>query len=227
MGPPAEPDGPPGPACGCLLRAMAAAGVERAYILLREGKWDLPGTLGDGRSVGLSLAWLVMGPTSGPAETLARGYPFVRDADVVLGMPDILFRPRDAFTPLVRRRRRTGADVVLGLFPTEPGAPGDRVELRTDGRVAAVEPRPEPRDDRPAWALAVWSPRFTGFLRRRVEEGLRAPAGGDAGAPVGDVVQAALEAGLTVEGEVVSGEPFLDIGEPERLAEALRRVWGG
>jgi len=41
---------------------------------------------------------------------------------------------------------------------------------------------------------------------------------------VGDVFAAAIDSGLAVQGEIVSDVPFLDIGTPEALEEAYRRL---
>jgi glucose-1-phosphate thymidylyltransferase len=41
---------------------------------------------------------------------------------------------------------------------------------------------------------------------------------------VGDVVQAAIDAGLRVEGIPVSKSPYLDIGTAEGLAHAIQNV---
>ena len=41
---------------------------------------------------------------------------------------------------------------------------------------------------------------------------------------MGDIFAAAIERGLSVQGEIVSEVPFLDIGTPEALAEAYRRL---
>ena len=49
--------------------------------------------------------------------TLDQAYPFVRDATVAFGFPDIIFDGQDGFVKLLDRQLQTGADVVLGLFP--------------------------------------------------------------------------------------------------------------
>ena len=52
--------GRPKPVCIFLLEKMAAAGAWKVYIVLRDGKWDIPSYLGDGSRYGLSLAYLMM-----------------------------------------------------------------------------------------------------------------------------------------------------------------------
>jgi glucose-1-phosphate thymidylyltransferase len=43
--------------CHYLLERMRLAGAGRAYIILRQGKWDIPTYLGDGTLVELPLAY--------------------------------------------------------------------------------------------------------------------------------------------------------------------------
>ena len=42
--------------CEYLLEKMREAGITRVYVILREGKWDIPAHLGDGSMAGLNLA---------------------------------------------------------------------------------------------------------------------------------------------------------------------------
>ncbi|MEM6402045.1 MAG: dTDP-glucose pyrophosphorylase, partial [Cyanobacteria bacterium P01_D01_bin.116] len=80
-----------------LLEKMQLAGIDKAYFILRSGKWDIPGYFGDGEMLSMSLGYLIMGVPYGVPFTLDSAYPFVKDAVVALGFPDILFEPKDAF----------------------------------------------------------------------------------------------------------------------------------
>jgi glucose-1-phosphate thymidylyltransferase len=83
---------------------MRLAGVTRAYIVLREGKWDIPAYLGDGTMLNMHLAYLMMRLPFGAPYTLDQAYPFVQDALVAFGFPDIIFQPDDAFVQLLARQ---------------------------------------------------------------------------------------------------------------------------
>src|SRR6266545_7247263 len=48
-------------ACQYLLEKMQHAGITKAYIILKNGKWDIPAYLQDGSDLGMYLAYLVMG----------------------------------------------------------------------------------------------------------------------------------------------------------------------
>ena len=48
-----------------LFAKFARAGASRAYVILREGKWDIPAYFVDGRIVGLDLAYIVIAESIG------------------------------------------------------------------------------------------------------------------------------------------------------------------
>ena len=56
------------------------------------------------------------------------------------GFPDILFRPVDAFVHLLSHLKNSEADVVLGLFPTNPlqRTDMDMVEIKENHTVASL-----------------------------------------------------------------------------------------
>ena len=43
-----------------LLEKFSAAGIRHAYVVIREGKWDIPNFFRDGHSVDLSIAYIVI-----------------------------------------------------------------------------------------------------------------------------------------------------------------------
>lgn len=210
----------------CLLERFRAAGVERAFMVLHESKWDVPRYFGTGEIAGVSLAYLSIPGSRSVPETLDRAFPFVADSLVALGFPDVIFEPLDAYAPLIARQAATGADLVLGLFPVaDPRTmrTTDMVELSEDGRVLRVEVRPEATALRSNWLIAVWSPVFTRFLHAAVGEALKAPASPDAPElQIGAVVRAAVEAGLHVQGVEFPTGTWRDVGTLPELAAVLR-----
>jgi len=152
-----------------LFVKFARAGASRGYIILREGKWDIPGYFGDGKIVGLNLAYIVIGESIGPPDTLDRAYPFVSNDMVVFGFPDILFGPDDVYERLLRKLRESNADVVLGLYPTKETSTMDMVEIDEQGRVHSLQLKPSSTDLRHAWVCAAWSPIFTEFMHGFVQ----------------------------------------------------------
>ncbi len=219
----------PRPVCGRLLESLARAGVSRAYILLRKGKWDVPALLGDGVELGLPLAYLALEPTASVPETLDRAYPFIAEATVALGFPDIVVEPGDAYRPLLRRLRLTDAAVVLGLFPTDQSWKADMVELddRRPGpptqKVRRIVIKQAETALRFTWSIAVWGPEFSRYLHDFVADGRAGNTGNPGETYVGDVIQAAIDDGMTVLGERFEDGSFLDVGTPEDLRLAAAR----
>lgn len=201
-----------------LLERFRAGGIQRIFMVLHESKWDIPRYFGSGEIADVALAYLSIPGSRSVPETLDRAYPFVQGSLVALGFPDVIFEPVDAYARLIERQTATGADLVLGLFPTERFRTTDMVELGPDGRVLRVEVRPETTSLRFNWLIAVWSPAFTDFLHEAVRN---APAG-EGELQIGAVVQGALAAGLHVEGVEFPQGSYRDIGIPAELAAAMR-----
>jgi glucose-1-phosphate thymidylyltransferase len=212
------PRGPaPKAAAHYLLERFQAAGVRTVFMVLHESKWDVPRYFGSGEMAGVDLAYLSIQGSRSVPETLDRAFSFVEGSIVALGFPDVIFQPVDAYARLLERQAATGADLVLGLFPTERFQTTDMVELGPDGWVVRVEVRPRSTSLRFNWLIAVWSPAFTRFLQEAVR---RAPA--EEEMQIGAVVQAAVAAGLHVEGVEFPEGSYRDIGTPAELAAALR-----
>jgi hypothetical protein len=215
----ATPEGPRvRVACHQLLERLRAGGVARAYLVIDAGKTDIPRFLLGGDPAGPALAYLAVAGSASVPETLDRAFPFVARARVALGFPDILFTPEDAYARLLARQAATGADLALGLFPAARCQTTDMVDCGPDGRVRRIEIRPAATDLRRNWLIAVWGPAFTAFLHRTVQQGSRQ----DCELQLGEVMAAALAAGLHVEGVDFPEGAFRDLGTPADLAAALR-----
>lgn len=206
-------------ACHYLLEKMRLAGVSKAYVVLREGKWDIPAYLGDGTMVNMHLAYLMTHSPFGVPYTLDQAYPFVQDALVAFGFPDILFQPDDAFTQLLASQISTNEDIVLGLFHAHDPAQMDMVEIDEGGRVHSILLKPPQSRLRYAWLCAVWKPTFTHFLH----DYLAAPdsESGNVELSVGAAIQAAINRGLRVRGVPFAERTYLDIGSPQALVAAV------
>lgn len=219
----------PKPVCLYLLESLRLAGIENAFVVLRRGKWDLPAYLGDGRAFGLNLAYLMLGLPYGVPYTLDQAYPFVRHSLVAVGFPDVIFQPADAFVKLLDRQAATGAEVVLGLFPTDQPQKADMVEVGDDGRVYRIEIKPEQTHLRYTWMIAVWTPTFTQFMHEYLktsqaaasETGAPPPGAAERELYLGDIVQQAIAENLLVESVCFHHGACLDIGTPDDLVRAV------
>jgi glucose-1-phosphate thymidylyltransferase len=220
----------PKAACHYLLESLQSAGVTKAYMVIRKGKWDIPAYLGDGEGLNLNLAYLMMGLPFGVPYTLDQAYPFVRDAVVVFGFPDIVFQPEHAFTPLLEKQNESHADVVLGLFPAHQPSQADMVDLDTAGRVRGIRIKPSRTDLRYTWIIAVWTPVFTRFMHNHVlaHKGAAGDRKPDMHRPdkeelhVGHVIQAALDNRLHIDSVLFASGRYVDIGIPEDMVKAVQ-----
>jgi glucose-1-phosphate thymidylyltransferase len=208
-----------------LLEKMRFAGILKAYIVLRPGKWDIPAYFGDGSMLDMHLAYLALGCPFGVPFTLDQAYPFVREARVAFGFPDVLFYAEDAFEKLLARHAEIGADISLGLTPVDQSPRFDKVDFDENGAVREIHLGRSDSQLRYGWAIAVWNPTFTEFLHGYVRDRATTAAGGPE-LSAGHAIKAALHAGLRVNALPVDDEPYLDIGTPEDLAQAVRRFAG-
>lgn len=205
-----------------LLEKMRRAEITRAYLMLRAGKWDIPGYLLEGNVVDMRLAYLVVASTRGVPFTLDLAYPFVREALVAFGFPDLLFEAGDAFAALLRTQMIEGGDVVLGLFRGDDPGRMDMVDVDERGNVRQVLVRPAATRLTWTWGIAVWTPVFTRYLHEYAGRA-SAPAAAEMEPQVGDVIQAAVETGLRVRAIRISDGPLVDIGTPDGLARVVAR----
>jgi glucose-1-phosphate thymidylyltransferase len=202
--------------CEHVLTQMQRAGIDRIYITLREGKWDIPACLGDGSRLGLHLAYLMMGLPHGTPYSIDQSYPFIQENIVALGFADTIFAEKDVFLRLLTYLDTVEADVVLGLFPADRPEKTDMVELGADGAVHKIVVKPRHTDLIYCWCIAVWTPVFSRFMHAYLAEH-RHVAITSPELFVGNVIQAAIDSGLRVCAIPVSEQPFLDIGTPEDL----------
>ena len=208
--------------CQYLLEKMRLAGIKKAFIILRDGKWDIPSYLGDGSSLDMHLGYLMMGLPFGVPYTLDQAYPFVQDAIVALGYPDTLFGPDDAFVQLLEQQAASDDDLVLGIFPADRPQKVDMVDIGDDGQIRQIVIKPRKTHLRYKWAIAVWTPVFTHFMHEYLAK-IERPEGTRSEVRIGRIIQAAIDSNLRVRGVHVSDDPLLDIGTADDLLRAVRR----
>lgn len=207
-----------------LLEKMRQGGVRKVFFILRSGKWDIPQYYGDGSAIGMDVGYLIMGRPDGPPYTLDQAYPFIRGSRVAFGFPDLLFEPADAYRQAFKRMTATRAAIVLGLYPANKKWTWHTVVTDRRGRVQEVLMNGSKTKSKLGWVFAVWTSKFTEFLHRY----LAAPGpnvGVAAELTVGEVIQAALRAGLATQSIVFSHRNYLDIGTPEDLQRIAKGEW--
>jgi glucose-1-phosphate thymidylyltransferase len=161
---------------------------------------------------------------------LDQAYPFVQDAMVVFGFPDIVFQPDDAFVQLLDQQSESDADIVLGLFPAHQPHKMDMVELGADDQILKIEIKPVQTHLSYTWIIAVWTPKFTRFMHEYVLAGQKINIKDKAVANskeqnevfLGDVIQAAIQNDLRIDKVFFADGNYLDIGTPEDMVKAVQ-----
>jgi len=215
------------PVAEYLIDQMRSAGADLIYFILRDGKWDIPAHFGDGHNHQIPIGYLMMNAPWGPPFTLNQAMPYVTDANVLIGFPDILLSPSDAFALALHTLNETGADAVLGTFPARQEDGCDLVTFDNSQRVTAVIPKensPQWHAPSAAWLFAVWAPSFSAYFSQKVNElaqqAQRMPADPQPEWPVGTILDNAIADGMDLRSVHFEKGQFLDIGEPDRLARA-------
>ncbi len=225
-------DGDPHPkvVCHYLLEKLRLAGISKAYIILRSGKWDIPAYFGDGKMLNMDIAYKVMDISLGVPYTLDSAYSFVKDAIVALGMPDIIFHPHDAFVRLLVRQTETNADVVLAVLPTDRTEKWDMVDMDEQGRIKQFVIKPSQTHLRYTWVVAVWTPVFTNFMHEYIvnqkdiekQNNVERYALKQKELYLGDVFQAAVNNGMNIDTILFREGSCIDIGTPEDMKRAVK-----
>jgi glucose-1-phosphate thymidylyltransferase len=215
----------PRPVIAWLLDSFQTAGIERAVIVTRAAKLDIAAKLRDGQEYGCRLAYVIVDESPSVPYSVSAAIPFVEEFDVVLGFPDIVFRPSDAIRTLVAARTAADWDVLLGLFESDRPEAVDMVDFDDSGAVRRIVVKQPACGLRYSWILALWSPRFTAYLRSSPR------AVDDIGQSqrelhLGHIMQHAIDAGLKVVGVPIAGGRFLDLGSPEEVRRLAAVVAG-
>lgn len=213
-----------------LLENMRSANIKKAYVILREGKWDIPSYYRSGEIIDMRLAYLIMGLPYGVPYTLDQAYDFVRHAIVALGFPDILFKPDNAYEKLIIKLQKSQSDIVLGIFPTDSPHKWDMLQMDDGGKILDIHIKPDHTELLYTWGIAIWTPNFTNFMHeyiysKQVWSGDRKTGSLNSNVAelyVGDVVRAAIREKLKVDTVIFSDGSCLDTGTPDDLIRAMQ-----
>lgn len=201
---------------------MAKAEAAKAFVILGSGKWDIPTYLGSGSDWGLNLAYLVTGQTPGAPYTIDQAYPFLQDAVVLFGFPDIIFGPPDAFLQLLARQRISNADIVLGIYRAVHPHKMDMVAIDAGSGITDIIIKPCATKLEYTWIVAVWTIAFTRFMHSFLSTGLSANDGSAKELYIGDVMRAAIQRGMSAQAVMFADDSYVDIGTPDDLFAAVK-----
>jgi len=207
------------PVCKSLLDSFHESGIDKAYIVLREGKEDIPEMLGKGEEYGVKINYLYSKPTIGPPYTLDRAYAHIENNYVALGFPDIMFKPHNAFKALMNKQQQSNADVVLALFPASTPQKMDMIIFDDWGKINAIDIKPLQTSLVYTWVLAVWNPTFSKFMHLCLQKLLdEYESKQRSECHVGTVFQIALNEGISFDYVLFDEGKVVDIGTPEDLS---------
>jgi glucose-1-phosphate thymidylyltransferase len=147
-----------------LMRGMKIAGASQFHLIIRKGKWDIPAYFGSRFEDKVPIAYHLRTYGYGVPFTVHKTYSFIRNNIVLLGFPDIIFKPENAYVKVVEDLMKTDAQVTLGLFPVTNPSKYDMVELDNHGHVAKISIKPDKTESKFAWIIAAWKPAFSDFL---------------------------------------------------------------
>jgi len=213
----------PKPIASYLMENMRAAGIEKIYMIIRDGKWDIPRYYLNWYHVDISLAYLVIKATPGVPYTINEAYPFIKDKKIVFGFPDILFNPKDAFKILIEKQNQLGADIVLGLFRTNTPEKMDMVELTSGGKIKKLIIKPKKSELKYTWIIAVWSPSFTEYIHNTIVSHTNKKKSPlvERELCIGEIIMKAVDSGLRAASVKFKNGSYIDIGTIEDLKKAI------
>jgi len=201
------------------LRALSRADVRSGCIVISPNKLEIARYIKDGGRYGLNIVYSIQAEPTGLLPAITTAAQWMRERSICLALPDTLFRPDDALKEVRGEFERTGADLVLGVFPTnEPERLGP-VAMDAKGRVTAVQDKPENPCAACTWGLAMWRPRVTKLINSLTT--IHANLGDKTELALGNVFHEAVSVGLDVRAVVFPTGCFIDIGTPAGLFEAL------
>lgn len=193
-----------------LVERMIAGGATKICFVISPGKTDILEYYCC-RDWGVEIAFVVQPTPAGLCDALFRAAPVVGDEDVLIGLPDTIWTPQDAYCTL------PAGTLSFLLFHVEQPQFFDAVKLDEMGNVLEIQvkqPAPETK-----W---VWGAiRMPGKTFHDLRALWREPERGDE--YIGTLVNAWLARGGSAVG-MRTGETYVDVGTLDGYREALRSL---
>ena len=202
-----------------VIEAMAEAGVEHIIIVTRPSKHALMGLHLDGSQYGVHISYIIQHPAS-MAHSINLAYDWVKDSTVIMGMPDTIVTPRNCIKQLLEQHDKGGAELSLGLFPTDKPYKFGMVKADTTGNITYHQDKPAHTDAKTMWGLAVWEPSFTQLLHDQTR---KVPASGKE-MVLGDVFDVMLQQGRACKAYPIVDGKYYDIGTYDDYKKAVAEL---
>ena len=210
-------------ACDHLIDHMTNAGIKEIHFVLRKGKWDIPNYYGGGLNHRFQACYHVADYSYGVPFSVNQVFPFIKNKIVVLGFPDILFKPKNAYNLLLEAfKENDNTDVVLGVMPVLRPEKWDMVELDSEQNVKRLIIKSNDGKKMPyGWTIAAWKQQFSEFLNHKISTLILEKSKTELEnieIYFGHIIIEAIKAGFKVRGVIFDNGSCLDIGTPEDLA---------
>lgn len=197
-----------------LVERMIRGGARKLCFVISPWKSDILQYYG-GAIAGAAIAYVIQAQASGLCDAIFRAMPLVhRDEPVLVGLPDTVWFPADAFGEL------PNDELSLLLFPVQRPELFDAVIMDDESRVREIQVKP-------AQARSNWI--WGGFkMPGHVFQALHALwlRRGRQDEYVGTLLNAWLAEGNAVNG-VRAGQHYVDVGTLGGYREALRLLGDG
>lgn len=214
-----------------LLESFRLAGIENTFIILRNGKWDIPEKHKNGETLGLNIAYLITDPTEGVPHTIDKAFSFTKNNKILFGFPDIIFKPINAFSHLLEKQAATKADIVLGLFPAANPQKMDMIKFDDTGKIENLVIKPEYTNLIFTWIIAVWNSKFTNFINTYLNTAVNHQHLNDDKNQnsnelyLGHIIIEAINSGFKIEHIKFRDGLYIDIGTPSELNKVDKVDW--
>jgi len=135
------------PLMSFLLERMRLAGCSRIRVTTRPEKTDVV------ELARLEKLEVVLGRPGSVSESLLAARTYLPDDAIALvGFPDTVWEPAEAYGLLVQRVR-AGEDIVLGLFEVDQPNHCDVVEVSSFGRISRISVKPDRPRTNLTWGI--------------------------------------------------------------------------
>jgi glucose-1-phosphate thymidylyltransferase len=153
----------------------------------------------------------------------------VRDNNVAFGFPDIYIEPLNIFELLADKfNQNKNADVLLGLVPIPDHKHWDMVEIEAHNKVKRLMLHSENgKGLKYGWAIAIWRPSFTEFLKNFVTTQLQSftPEVLNRNEhSIGYVFQKAIDDGMNIYGTPFDKAVCIDAGTYQGIKNVMSKI---
>ena len=194
-----------------VLERMAAAGADRVCFVIAPGKSDIVRFFGN-RAAGLPICYCVQPEPRGLCDAIFQALPILGAADdVLVGMPDSVWFPRDGLA------RLPAGGLRFLLFDVDAPQLFDAVLLDGGDRIVGMQVK----DPAPASRWMWGAFRAEARVLRELQALCLARGGRDE--YMGSLVNAWIEQGGAPTG-IRAGEVYVDVGTVNGYRDALRLV---